>query len=105
MTGSVPYFLCCQTSSSSRRTIAKRVESFIHQFDEISKQRSKFHLNPCMAVADVQSGIRQERETSSYTDEPTIYGREEDREFIVKLLQKHTCGSGNNRLRKRFFCL
>ncbi|RZC68493.1 hypothetical protein C5167_031725 [Papaver somniferum] len=74
MTGSVPYFFCCQTSSSSRRTIAERVESFIHQFDEISEQRSKFHLNPYMTAVDVQLGKRRQRETTSYTDEPTVYG-------------------------------
>ncbi|XP_026398399.1 disease resistance protein RGA2-like [Papaver somniferum] len=100
MTGSVPYFFCCQTSSSSRRTIAERVESFIHQFDEISEQRSKFHLNPYMTAVDVQLGKRRQRETTSYTDEPTVYGRENDIAYIVNLLQNDEGGSGHDRQRR-----
>ncbi|KAI3941821.1 hypothetical protein MKW92_001181 [Papaver armeniacum] len=101
MTGSVPHFFCFQPSSSSRHTIAKRVKRFIHQFGEIAEQRSKFHLNPYVTAADVQLGIRQQRKTSSYTDEPEVYGREEDIEYIVNLLMQNDAGGSRNDRRGR----
>ncbi|KAI3923748.1 hypothetical protein MKW98_011378, partial [Papaver atlanticum] len=92
MTGFVPYFFCFKPSSSSRRTIAKRVQSFIHRFDEIAKRRSQFHLNTYVTAADVQLNSRKLGETSSYTDEPEVYGREEDIDCIIKLLQNDEGG-------------
>ncbi|XP_026420380.1 putative disease resistance protein RGA3 [Papaver somniferum] len=93
MTGSVPYFFCSQPTSLSRCTIAKRVQSFIHRFDEIAKQRSQFHLNPYVTAADVQLGSRQLRETTSYADEPAVYGRDEDMDYIVNLLLNDADGN------------
>ncbi|XP_026398382.1 putative disease resistance protein RGA1 [Papaver somniferum] len=90
MSHSVPSVFCCKASSSSRRAIAKRVQKFIRRFDEIYEQRSKFHLNPNVIAADVQLG---KRETTSYPDEPIVYGRDEDIEYIVNLLQNDTGGS------------
>ncbi|XP_026420377.1 putative disease resistance protein RGA1 [Papaver somniferum] len=44
-------------------------------------------------AADVQLG---KRETTSYPDEPIVYGRDEDIEYIVNLLQNDTGGSRND---------
>ncbi|KAI3881569.1 hypothetical protein MKX03_012541 [Papaver bracteatum] len=92
----VPYFFCCEKNSLSRRTIAKKVGGFIRQFEEIAKQRSQFHLDRYATAADVQLGKIQQRESTSYTDEPKVYGREDDIEYIVSLLQNDEGGSGND---------
>ncbi|KAI3995686.1 hypothetical protein MKX01_018747 [Papaver californicum] len=96
MTGSVPKFFGCQPSSSSYHTIAKRIGSLIKKLNEIAELRKNFPLES-RANADVfQSDMKQTRKTSSYSSALQVYGRDQDKKYIVNLL-KSISEDGNNR--------
>ncbi|KAK9146144.1 hypothetical protein Sjap_006047 [Stephania japonica] len=70
--------------------IAKKIKEIRERFDEIAKEKSDFHLKE--GLVDVEGlvfthhSISPNRETSSISKEPQIYGRNADKENIVKML-------------------
>ncbi|XP_042479315.1 putative disease resistance protein RGA3 [Macadamia integrifolia] len=70
-----------------RRNIGHRIKDIRERFDDIADERSKFHLNPRGIVEWAVNESSTERETSSILPtEHQVYGREGDREKIVKVL-------------------
>ncbi|KAI3907960.1 hypothetical protein MKW98_003605 [Papaver atlanticum] len=94
ITGSVPKFLGCKPSSSSCRTIAKRIEKFIKKINEITELRKNFPLESRVNADFCQSDMKQSRKTSSYLS-AQVYGRDQDKKYIVNLL-KGISEDGNN---------
>ncbi|XP_042477687.1 putative disease resistance protein RGA4 [Macadamia integrifolia] len=68
-----------------RRKIGQRIKDIRERFDDIADERSKFHLNP-RGNAMEWTVETSERETSSILTESHVYGRDEDKEKIVKVL-------------------
>ncbi|XP_042485396.1 putative disease resistance protein RGA4 [Macadamia integrifolia] len=68
-----------------RLKIGHRIKDIRERFDDIADARSKFHLNP-RGNAVEWTFETSERETTSILTEPRVYGRDEDREEIVKIL-------------------
>ncbi|KAJ4962940.1 hypothetical protein NE237_022879 [Protea cynaroides] len=67
-----------------RHKIGQKIKDVRKRFDDIAAERSNFHLNRGIVEWTVESNT--ERETTSILTEPQVYGRDEDREEIVKLL-------------------
>ncbi|XP_042486550.1 putative disease resistance protein RGA3 [Macadamia integrifolia] len=68
-----------------RLKIGHRIKDIRERFDDIADERSKFHLNP-RGNAMEWTVETSERETSSILTESHVYGRDEDKEKIVKVL-------------------
>ncbi|XP_043714810.1 putative disease resistance protein RGA1 [Telopea speciosissima] len=68
-----------------RRKIGQRIKDIRERFDDIAEERSKFHLNP-RGIALEWTVETSERETTSILTESRVYGRDEDKEEIVKVL-------------------
>ncbi|KAL6985651.1 hypothetical protein U1Q18_019026 [Sarracenia purpurea var. burkii] len=73
-----------------RHKIGTRMKEIIENLSAIADERSKFHLRETVAE---EKGIElvKRRETSSLLTQPQLYGRDEDREKIVKVLVKDVC--------------
>ncbi|XP_042498599.1 putative disease resistance protein RGA4 [Macadamia integrifolia] len=70
-----------------RLKIGHRIKDIRERFDDIADARAKFHLNPRGIVLEGSVVESSERETSSIlTTEHPVYGREEIKEEIVKVL-------------------
>ncbi|WVZ10600.1 hypothetical protein V8G54_015130 [Vigna mungo] len=67
-----------------RFNIGKRIKDIIQRFHDIHEERSMFNLVP--GVTEVQTIHDNWRQTSSDITEPIIYGRDQDREQILKFL-------------------
>ncbi|PIA32307.1 hypothetical protein AQUCO_04500127v1 [Aquilegia coerulea] len=67
-----------------RRKIAKKINYFIERFDELAFEKSKFHVSEGFKEKKVE--VYQNPETSSIGSELEIYGRDEEKEYIVGLL-------------------
>ncbi|KAL7219140.1 hypothetical protein ACSBR2_012253 [Camellia fascicularis] len=65
-----------------RHKIGNRMKDTIENLNAIAEERMKFHL--CEEV-------EEKRETSSALIQPQLYGREEDKEKIVKMLVENIC--------------
>lgn len=87
ITGSVPKFLGCKPSSSSCRTIAKRIEKFIKKLNEIAELRKNYPLESRVNAVVFQSDMKQSRKTSSNLSALQVYGRVQDKKKIVNLLK------------------
>jgi len=64
--------------------IGKRMKDITQRFHDIHQEKSSFNLE--LGVTKVQIVDDDWRQTSSDITEPTIYGRDQDREQIVKFL-------------------
>ncbi|XP_042497555.1 putative disease resistance protein RGA4 [Macadamia integrifolia] len=70
-----------------RLKIGHRIKDIRERFDDIADARAKFHLNPREIVLEGSVVESSDRETSSIlTTEHLVYGREEIKEEIVKVL-------------------
>ncbi|KAL5701292.1 hypothetical protein ACHQM5_026642 [Ranunculus cassubicifolius] len=67
-----------------RYVIAKKIDSLTKRFDEIASERSKFHLRG--GVEERKTEFCKSRESSSTVTEPQVYGRDDERDHIVRLL-------------------
>ncbi|RDX62832.1 putative disease resistance protein RGA3, partial [Mucuna pruriens] len=68
--------------------IAKRMEDITQKFHNIHEERLMFELRA--GVTEIHGKEDDEwRQTSSVITEPIVYGRDEDREQIVKFLLEH----------------
>ncbi|CAL5436204.1 unnamed protein product [Camellia sinensis] len=72
--------------------IGKRIKEITEKFDAIAANRSKFHLNE-RVVVEKRVEYDVSRETSSFITQPQLYGRDEDRDKIVKFLVEDVCDS------------
>ncbi|KAL7187993.1 hypothetical protein ACSBR1_037935 [Camellia fascicularis] len=72
--------------------IGKRIKKITDKFDAIAANRSKFHLNE-RVVVEKRVEYDVSRETSSFITQPQLYGRDEDRDKIVKFLVEDVCDS------------
>ncbi|CAL5436170.1 unnamed protein product [Camellia sinensis] len=75
-----------------RHNIGNRIKEITDKFDAIAANRSKFHLNE-RVVVEKQVEYDVSRETSSVIAQPQLYGRDEDRDKIVKFLVEDVCDS------------
>ncbi|KAL9328445.1 hypothetical protein ACSQ67_003448 [Phaseolus vulgaris] len=67
-----------------RFNIGKRMKDITQRFHDIHQEKSSFNLE--LGVTEVQTLDDDWRQTSSDITEPTLYGRDQDREQIVKFL-------------------
>ncbi|WVZ10609.1 hypothetical protein V8G54_015139 [Vigna mungo] len=74
-----------------RFNIGKRMKDITQRFHEIYEERSMFNLVP--GVTEVQTIHDNWRQTSSDITEPVVYGRDQDREQIVKFLLEDASNS------------
>ncbi|XP_047180608.1 putative disease resistance protein RGA3 [Vigna umbellata] len=74
-----------------RFNIGKRMKDITRRFHDIHEERSMFNLEP--GVTEVQTIHDNWRQTSSDITEPVIYGRDQDREQIVKFLLEDASNS------------
>ncbi|KAL7191284.1 hypothetical protein ACSBR2_023370 [Camellia fascicularis] len=73
-----------------RHKIGNRIKEITQKLDAIAANRSKFHLTEgVVVVTRVEYDVS--RETSSVITEPQLYGRDEDKEKIVKFLVEDVC--------------
>ncbi|CAL5373745.1 unnamed protein product [Camellia sinensis] len=73
-----------------RHKIGNRIKEITQKLDAIAANRSKFHLTEgVVVVTRVEYDVS--RETSSIITEPQLYGRDEDKEKIVKFLVEDVC--------------
>ncbi|XP_028101635.1 putative disease resistance protein RGA4 [Camellia sinensis] len=73
-----------------RHKIGNRIKEITQKLDAIAANRSKFHLTEgVVVVRRVEYDVS--RETSSVITEPQLYGRDEDKEKIVKFLVEDVC--------------
>ncbi|XP_028116203.1 putative disease resistance protein RGA3 [Camellia sinensis] len=70
-----------------RHRIGNRIKEITQKLDAIATNRSKFHLTEGVVVV-TRVEYNASRETSSIITEPQLYGRDEDKEKIVKFLVK-----------------
>ncbi|XP_043721073.1 putative disease resistance protein RGA3 [Telopea speciosissima] len=88
-------FLSCFSSQQllfRRHKIGQRMKDIRERFDDIAAERSKFHLNQLGTVGwTIYESSTERAETSPIlTTEHPVYGREEDREVIVKVLLEYS---------------
>ncbi|KAL1317198.1 hypothetical protein HN51_069303 [Arachis hypogaea] len=74
-----------------RRDIGRRMKEITKRFHEIDEERRKFELRA--GVAEREQEDDQWRQTSSVRTEQHLYGRDQDRDEILKFLLSH---SGNS---------
>ncbi|KAL7250455.1 hypothetical protein ACSBR1_012464 [Camellia fascicularis] len=72
-----------------RHKIGNRMKDTIENLNAIAEERMKFHL--CEEVEEKGIELVERRETSSALIQPQLYGREEDKEKIVKMLVENIC--------------
>ncbi|CAL5441115.1 unnamed protein product [Camellia sinensis] len=75
-----------------RNNIGNRIKEITDKFDVIAANRSKFHLNE-RVVVEKRVEYDVSRETSSFITQPQLYGRDEDRDKLVKFLVEDVCDS------------
>ncbi|KAL7250459.1 hypothetical protein ACSBR1_012468 [Camellia fascicularis] len=69
--------------------IGNRMKDTIENLNAIAEERMKFHLREVVVEKRVE--LAERRETSSALIQPQLYGREEDKEKIVKMLVENIC--------------
>ncbi|KAK7307199.1 hypothetical protein VNO77_40035 [Canavalia gladiata] len=67
-----------------RYKIAKKMEEISQRLEEISGERTKFHLTE--TVSERKTGVSEWRQTTSIITQPQVYGREEDKDKILDFL-------------------
>ncbi|ESW30176.1 hypothetical protein PHAVU_002G131100 [Phaseolus vulgaris] len=71
--------------------IGKRMKDITQRFHDIHQEKSSFNLES--GVTEVETVDDDWRQTSSDITEPTLYGRDQDREQIVKFLLEDASNS------------
>ncbi|KAL9328437.1 hypothetical protein ACSQ67_003440 [Phaseolus vulgaris] len=74
-----------------RFNIGKRMKDITQRFHDIHQEKSSFNLE--LGVTEVQTLDDDWRQTSSDITEPTLYGRDQGREQIVKFLLEDASNS------------
>ncbi|KAK8472164.1 hypothetical protein PHAVU_002G129200 [Phaseolus vulgaris] len=74
-----------------RFNIGKRMKDITQRFHDIHEEKSRFNLE--LGVTEVQTVDDDWRQTSSDITEPTLYGRDKDREQIMKFLLEDASNS------------
>ncbi|KAK7367054.1 hypothetical protein VNO80_09060 [Phaseolus coccineus] len=74
-----------------RFNIGKRMKDITQRFHDIHEEKSSFNLE--LGVIEVQTVEDNWRQTSSDITEPRVYGRDHDREQIVKFLLEDASNS------------
>ncbi|BAT99728.1 hypothetical protein VIGAN_10124000, partial [Vigna angularis var. angularis] len=74
-----------------RFNIANRMKDITQRFHDIHEEKSRFNLEH--GVTEVQTVDDDWRQTSSDITEPVVYGRDHDREQIVKFLLEDASNS------------
>ncbi|WVZ12621.1 hypothetical protein V8G54_017151 [Vigna mungo] len=74
-----------------RFNIGKRMKDITQRFQDIHEERSMFNLVP--GVTEVQTIDDNWRQTSSDITEPVVYGRDQDRDQILKFLLEEVSDS------------
>ncbi|WVZ09693.1 hypothetical protein V8G54_014223 [Vigna mungo] len=74
-----------------RFNIGKRMKDISQRFHDIHEEKSRFNLEH--GVTEVQAVDDDWRQTSSDITEPVVYGRDQDREQIVKFLLEDASNS------------
>ncbi|GAU47692.1 hypothetical protein TSUD_245830 [Trifolium subterraneum] len=69
-----------------RHNIGKRLKDITSRFDEIADMKNKFLLQAGVTGKEMTVDVAEWRQTSSIIAEPKVYGREDDKEKIVKFL-------------------
>ncbi|XP_045786485.1 disease resistance protein RGA2-like [Trifolium pratense] len=69
-----------------RRDIGNRLNDITRRFDQITESKNKFLLRESVRVRERPTEVDEWRQTSSLVVEPKVYGREDDKEKIVKFL-------------------
>ncbi|PNY07068.1 NBS-LRR resistance protein [Trifolium pratense] len=69
-----------------RRDIGNRLNDITRRFDQIAESKNKFLLRESVRVRERPTEVDEWRQTSSLVVEPKVYGREDDKEKIVKFL-------------------
>ncbi|XP_058188981.1 putative disease resistance protein RGA1 [Rhododendron vialii] len=72
-----------------RHKIGNRMKEITEDLNAIAEERNKFHL--CEAVVSKRDEFANSRETSSFLTQPEVYGRDEDKQKIVKVLVEDIC--------------
>ncbi|KAL7250460.1 hypothetical protein ACSBR1_012469 [Camellia fascicularis] len=72
-----------------RHKIGNRMKDTIENLNAIAEERMKFHLRE--VVVETRVELAERRETGSALTQPQLYGREEDKEKIVKILVENIC--------------
>ncbi|CAL5391386.1 unnamed protein product [Camellia sinensis] len=72
-----------------RHKIGNRMKDTIENLNAFAEERMKFHLREVVVEKRVE--LAERRETSSALIQPQLYGREEDKEKIVKMLVENIC--------------
>ncbi|CAJ2666487.1 unnamed protein product [Trifolium pratense] len=76
----------------ARRNIGKRMKVVAEKIDVIAAERQKYELRVGVAEEN-QRGDDEWRQTTSVVAEPKVYGRDGDREQVVKFLLSHAVDS------------
>ncbi|KAK9146763.1 hypothetical protein Sjap_006666 [Stephania japonica] len=80
----------CAKFIMSRHKIAKEIKTIRERMGEIAEERSKFHLSNHQIT-------QMNRETSSFPNEPKLYGRDMDKENIINsLLESQNIGGDDD---------
>ncbi|CAJ2652450.1 unnamed protein product [Trifolium pratense] len=69
-----------------RRDIDNRLNDITRRFDQITESKNKFLLRESVRVRERPTEVDEWHQTSSLVVEPKVYGREDDKEKIVKFL-------------------
>ncbi|KAK2376390.1 putative disease resistance protein RGA1 [Trifolium repens] len=69
-----------------RRDIGNRLNDITRRFDQIAESKNKFLLRESDTVRERPTEVDEWRQTRSFVVEPKVYGREHDKEKIVKFL-------------------
>ncbi|GAU31717.1 hypothetical protein TSUD_215180 [Trifolium subterraneum] len=69
-----------------RHAIGKRLKEITRRFDQIAESKNKFPLQEGLSVRETPIEVVEWRQTSSFIVEPKVYGREDDKENIVRFL-------------------
>ncbi|KAI8530677.1 hypothetical protein RHMOL_Rhmol11G0078300 [Rhododendron molle] len=72
-----------------RHKIGNRMKEITEDLSAIAEERNKFHLRE--AVVDKQDEFADSRETSSFLTQSEVYGRDEEKQKIVKVLVEDVC--------------
>jgi len=73
--------------------IGKRMKEVAKRLDDIAEEGIKFGFQPVRVTDERQQVDDERRQTTSVISEPRVYGRDHDKEKVVKFLLKHAIDS------------
>jgi len=74
------------TSLKFRHKIGNRLEEIKGRLDDIADRRNKFSLQTGVTLRESPNEVAEWRQTSAFITEPEVFGREDDKEKIIKFL-------------------